>query len=68
MTTLIEIGTMEQASAEKVKEALHGKSFMEFEVLICPHPGGPNVCVQTEHDADETEIKDFIMWCLATSL
>lgn len=54
--------------AEGLKRALHGKTYMNFRVTVCPAGGMFTVNVETDYDASEAEIKDFLLSVLASDL
>lgn len=63
--TSVHLGFMSKESAAKFKTALHGKTFMNFDVACAVSPGGPFVSLSTTYDATPIEIMAFAMNVLA---
>jgi len=61
---LVELGTMEKGAAERLAAKLNGKTYMDFEVQICPFQGELHVNVQCQHD-DVTEATAMVVGVLA---
>lgn len=51
--------------AEPIRRALEGQTYMDFRVTVCPVGGSFNVNVETDYQAPECDIRDFIMGLLA---
>ena len=52
--------------AQKFEEAINGKSYMNFEVLVCPAGGEFEVIVVTSYTDDEAEAQgmlNYLMFC-----
>ena len=60
------ISTNEQA--KKIKDAVDGKTYMNFRVDCGISPSGPNVTISTDYDDSEKEITEFLMNLLAESI
>jgi translation elongation factor EF-Ts len=56
--------TNEQA-AEKLVNALEGRTYMNFHVALCPAYGSVDINVETDYTDDEAEFKDFVLSTLA---
>jgi hypothetical protein len=65
MRTIIYIGIMPEAPAQRIYENLHGKTYMKFNVTRGICPGGREVQVSTEYEAPFDEIAGMAMHCLA---
>jgi hypothetical protein len=63
--TIISLGFMSEQAAERVRDALEGKTFMNFEVTCAVAPGGPLVSISTEYDESPVEILAFAMNVMA---
>lgn len=51
--------------AEGLKRALEGQTYMKFRVTVCPYKGMFQVNAETDYDAGQEEIKDFLLYVLA---
>jgi len=62
--TLLTVGKPEEAAG--LRWALDGQTYMKFRITVCPVGGMFNVNVETEYEAGQEEIKDFLLFVLAT--
>jgi len=65
--TTLNLGFMSKEAAAKVETALHGKTFMSFEVICTPSPGGTWVAFSTEYKESPVEIFAFAMNVMASA-
>lgn len=66
--TSYRIGNMSPEKAESVRDRLAGKTYLNFDVTAGVQPGpSRTVTVRTEKDVGESEMKDMIIFVLATS-
>jgi hypothetical protein len=61
--TLMTVSKPEQAAG--LRWALDGQTYMKFRVTVCPYNGMFNVNVETDYEAGQEEIKDFLLYVLA---
>lgn len=62
------IGTMSPEKAENVRDRLTNKTYLNFDVTTGVQPGpSRNVMVRTEKDVEQSEMKEMIIYALATS-
>lgn len=67
--TMISLGAnFEKEDGEKIKARLHGKSYMNFEVLVCPVGGSFEIFVQTDYEESRVEILEFLVGLMACEL
>ena len=66
--TIIEIGNLDKKAADKLYEKINGKSYMNFEVIRAPCPGGFGVSVQSTYDAPRDQIIGMLFYCMANEL
>jgi hypothetical protein len=64
-TTVLTLGFMSKAAAARVKDALEGKTYMNFKVTAAVCPGGPLVSIATDYEESPVEILAFAFNCLA---
>ena len=68
MTSIV-IGTMSKAEGETFKAAIQGKTYMYFNVLLCPMPGpSVEVIVQTAHATDLADINGMLLYVMANEI
>lgn len=63
--TVVNLGFMSKEAAAKFKTALHGQTFMNFNVCCAVSPGGPYVSISTTHQSSPVEILAFALNVLA---
>lgn len=71
MTTVtIELGNVgSKEQAEKIAEKINGKTYYNFQVQYSPDAGNYPVIVFTDYkDADESEVKEMLMFVMACEL
>jgi len=68
MYTNIEIGNFGKEKASIIKEKIHGKSYMNFQVICAPIGGEYHVSVETTYEANREEIQGFLMFVMAGEL
>jgi hypothetical protein len=51
--------------AEKLIEAINGKTYMNFRVGVCPAMGEFSVVVESDYDAPDSEIDEMLFSVLA---
>ncbi len=62
------IGIMSPEKAENVRDCLTDKTYLNFDVTTGVQPGpSRNVIVRTEKDVEQSEMKEMIIYALATS-
>jgi hypothetical protein len=67
--TTINITNVPRAEdAANIVAALHGKTYMNFRVTLCPAYGSVDVNVETDYDADEKEITGMVLMVMAGAL
>ena len=66
--TNIEIGNMDKAQADIVKEKINGKSYMDFRVICAPIGGSYRVSVETDYDGTPEEIQEMLFFIMASEL
>lgn len=52
-------------AAEGLKRALDGQTYMKFRITVCPVGGMFDVNAETDYEAEQEEIKDFLLYVLA---
>ena len=65
--TTYDLGYMPQAAADKVFDALHGKSYMDFKVIYGLAPGGARVTLATDYRDTPEEILTMALHIMATT-
>jgi hypothetical protein len=56
-------------SAEAIKATLHGRTYMNLEVLVCPDGGEFQVSVQTRReDTSEAELTEMVLGVMCDSI
>jgi hypothetical protein len=63
--TIVNLGFMSQEAAAKFKAALHGQTFMNFNVCCAVSPGGPYVSISTTYKESPVGILAFALNVLA---
>jgi hypothetical protein len=53
---------------ERLKERLHGKTYMNFRIYGCPAGGEDEIWAETSYAATESEIKEFLLYVLASDV
>lgn len=62
---VIELGqVLRQEDAAKFVQAIHGRSYMDFEVITAPNGGGYMVSATTTYTSDRHEARDMLMWLM----
>lgn len=60
------VGRFTQAEGEKIRERLQGKTYMQFEVLVCPAGGEWEVIIQTHRLATtQQDLTNMIIHVMA---
>ena len=69
-----ELGYMQEKHAAKIKEALDGKTFMNFRIETGVSPYGTSVVLSTDNPTPfdsvpytDREILEFALYCMATA-
>jgi len=70
-----------QAAADAISEALHGETYMDLQVLLCPAGGSWDVWVETEyfdkldeddeelsHETQTEELRDMVIEVMAQTI
>jgi hypothetical protein len=66
---LIELGNLgSESQAEKVKNALQGKTYMNFKVQYSPDAGNYPTVVFTDYTDNEDAVKDVVLFILACEI
>lgn len=52
-------------TVDRLKRIL-GRTYMQFRILVCPVGGSFDVLAETDYDAPEGEVKDFLLFALAS--
>ena len=66
MTSISITRITKKEQAQKFEKAINGKSYMNFEVLVCPAGGEFEVIVETTYTDDEAEAQgmlNYLMFC-----
>lgn len=61
--TLLTVSKPEEAAG--LRWTLDGQTYMKFRVTVCPYNGMFNVNVETDYEAGQEKIKDFLLYVLA---
>ena len=60
--------TSTEPSCPKLIAALEGKTYMDLHVIFCPVGGSFDVCVETQYDTTEDDLKDMVLGILSYDL
>lgn len=63
---LTNVISQDSPAVYRLRRILHGKTYMNFRVLVCPIGGSFDVLAETDYDAPEEEVKDFLIFILAS--
>jgi len=56
-----ELGYFTASSIEGIKKAMHGKTYMNFDIKASNYAGNYTLIVRTDYDASEEEIKGMFL-------
>lgn len=68
MTIICLTRVSKREQADGIKRILDGKTYMKFRVLVCPVGGEFVVNAETDYQAEDDEIKDFLLSVLASEV
>ena len=63
-----ELGNFSEQDCTKIKEAMEGRTYMQFSVEYSNYAGNCTLIVKTDYEDTEEHIKSFFLHCLITSL
>ena len=66
--THVHFGRFQNDQARKMVDTLQGKTYMNFDVSICPAGGEVTLSVSTEYKTDPDGVLGMILYCLASEL
>lgn len=67
--TRVEIGIYDLDTAKKIRDAIEGETYMDFDVILGVNPGNErNVTVYARGEEDEEKVRNMIIMKLAHSL
>ena len=66
--TLIDIGRMSKEEGDRLAQRLNGKTYMNFEILVCPAGGECAISAQTMYDGSMEEIMGMFIFLMAGEL
>ena len=66
--TTINIGRMSKGEGDRLAQRLNGKTYMNFEVLVCPAGGECAISAQTMYDGSTEEIMGMFIFLIASEL
>lgn len=65
---IFDLGNLTEAQAQKVSASLNGKTYMDFRVCYGVMASGCPTNISTNYQADQQEVAEMIMHCLASEL
>jgi len=66
--TRIDLGTMTEPQAKKIKARIEAMSYNKFEILICPIGGSVQVWAETSYKGSKDSILGSLLSIMATSI
>ncbi len=66
--TIIDVGEVHTGQAERIKENVQGKTYMDFGIIAAPSPGGRHVSVQTTYEGTKEDIMGMFVYLMAASI
>ena len=66
--TTINIGRMSKREGDRLAQRLNGKTYMNFEILVCPAGGECAVSAQTTYDDNMDAIMGMFIFLMAGEL
>lgn len=64
---LANVTSKDSPTIERLNRILHGKTYMNFNIVVCPAGGSFDVLAETNYDASEEEVRDFLLFVLASA-
>lgn len=63
---LTNVTKKDSPTVDRLRLLLEGKSYMKFRLLVCPVGGSFDVLAETDYDTTKDEVKDFLLFLLAS--
>ena len=63
-----DLGGFTKEKAEKIKDILNGKTYMNFKTVVYPLDGEWHVLLSTEYKVSKEEFYEFLIFYLASQL
>jgi hypothetical protein len=60
--------TSDRARAERFKAAVHGRTYMDFRVLVCPAGGEFSIVVESSYPAPAEEVRGMLLHLMAAEI